>query len=98
MTSQEAAEGMLYTVVYDVNDISASSGEDELANALFNETTGPWENIDGVGGVWVMPAPGVMVVRQTESMHREVRRILDDYRRLRAQYEPWQENPAELAT
>ncbi len=96
VTTTEIAEEIFYTVVYDVSDICQGIDEDVLIDAIRNETEGPWEDVDGIGGLISTPVPGVLVLRQTESVHREVRGILDAYRRERSRSEPWMEAPPNL--
>ncbi len=46
---------------------------DEVINLLQNETEGPWEDIDGIGGNIIFYAPAMtLVARQTLKVHREI--------------------------
>ncbi|MEX0702835.1 MAG: hypothetical protein WD069_12135 [Planctomycetales bacterium] len=44
------------------------------------ETSGPWFDIDGVGGTLTHLDAGLLVVRQTEAVHQEIAEILDGLR------------------
>ncbi len=81
ITTTEVAEARLQVVLHDVSDVCESKDQTEqLSRAILNETDGPWEDIDGVGGVISVPVSGIMVVRQTEKQLQEVRELLAAYR------------------
>lgn len=44
-------------------------------------TCGPWIGIDGSGGIAIPFEPSILVVRQNERVHEEIRRLLSDLRR-----------------
>lgn len=81
ITTTEKAEGMEQIVLHDVSDVCQSKDQTEqLLRAVLNETAGPWEVIDGIGGVISVPVSGILVVRQTEKQLQEVRELLAAYR------------------
>ncbi len=81
VTTTEVAEARWQVVLHDVSDVCKSKDQTEqLSRAILNETGGPWEDIDGVGGVIKVPVSGIMVVRQTEKQLQEVRELLAAYR------------------
>ncbi|MEZ6144458.1 MAG: permease prefix domain 1-containing protein [Planctomycetaceae bacterium] len=101
VTSQEDAEETLRTVVYNVSDVVHSIDDAQrLIDAIQEETEGPWEDIDGIGGLTNAPIDGVLVIRQTEKVLQEVRELLAAYRQARVISPPRDDrsdNPAEMA-
>lgn len=82
ITTAEVAEETTHVVLHDVSDVCRTKEETELlSRAVVNETAGPWEDVDGIGGVISAPVSGIMVVRQTEAVLEEVRELLAAYRR-----------------
>ena len=93
VTTATVADDILSVRVYPVADLVVAR-EDGRLMADFNEmitlflqaTSGPWFDIDGVGGTVVASSRGgalALVVRQTEGVHREIEKILFDLRRSR---------------
>lgn len=81
VTTEVAAEEQEVTAVYDVRDLSRDINEaGALVAAIINQTSGPWEEIEGVGGTLSTPKHSVLVVRQTLKMQREVAELLNIYR------------------
>lgn len=81
ITSPEAAEANLLSALYDVRDLCRNETEsDALADAVFGQTSGQWEQTDGLGGQITFPQPGTMLVVQTEQMHGEILQLLAAYR------------------
>lgn len=70
------------TVVYDVNDIvgTLEDGENRLIELILDETgsdkDGPWADFQSAGGKVLFAAPGILVIRQTESALREIHDLL----------------------
>jgi len=82
ITSRDKADSQMKTAVYDVRDLCSNSDEsDALADAIMNQTSGPWTNVDGTGGDTVFAKSGTLVVRQTERGLREVLELLETYRK-----------------
>ena len=48
----------------------------KLLDLIQKTTTGPWSDIDGTGGT-MEEFNGLLVVRQTQSIHREIQELLD---------------------
>lgn len=81
VTTREEAALIQKTAVFDVRDLCRDQGESfALAAALMEQTTGEWEETDGIGGSIEFPKPGVMVVRQTERGLDAVLQLLESYR------------------
>ncbi len=82
ITTIIAAEDMLCTAAYDVRDLTRSGlmQRGQLGHALRNETSGPWEEIDGTGGRLFEPLPGLVLIWQTERVQAEVAAVLDRLR------------------
>ncbi|MBI1309925.1 hypothetical protein GC176_01355 [bacterium] len=81
ITSRDGAESHLKCAVYDVRDLCRDTGESqELANAIFNQTSSNWAMTGGSGGEIQFPQPGTMVVLQTEPGHEQVLKLLSTYR------------------
>ncbi len=102
ITSTEEAEDHLQTVVLDVGDLCSNEAETaELADAVMDQTEGPWEDVDGIGGRIVFPLPKTMVVRQTEQVLAEMKQLLETYRRALATSKPRKQetiDPEEVIT
>jgi hypothetical protein len=81
ITAQEKADEILTTAVFDVRDLCRDEGEsDALIDAIQNQTEGPWQDLDGIGGTMDVPKTGVLVVRQTEPLLQSVLELLQNYR------------------
>ncbi len=82
ITTIIAADEKLHTVGYDVRDLMRSGliERGQLERALGNETSGPWEEIDGTGGRFSEPLPGLVLIWQTERVQAEVAAVLDRLR------------------
>jgi hypothetical protein len=81
ITSTERAEDAYKAAVFDVRDLCRDQGEsDALQEAIQEQTSGPWFDLDGIGGTITFAQPGAMVVRQPESGLFEVLNLLETYR------------------
>ena len=81
ITTEESAARQQKTAIYDVRDLCRNKRESAaLANAIINQTKGPWQDTDGVGGIILFAKNGTMVVRQTENVLLEVLVLLETYR------------------
>ncbi|MEX0716861.1 MAG: hypothetical protein WD066_09750 [Planctomycetaceae bacterium] len=79
--TEEAAAELRHTVVYDVRDLTPHGDATQLIDVIENQTSGPWLNINGVGGS-ITPLPnGLLVIRHSGSGHDEVAELLGDLRR-----------------
>lgn len=74
ITTNEVASEMLHSVVYDVRKIHDSQ---ELGDAVMFVTDGNWEEVDGSGGTLSVTESGLMVVRQTDSVHAQIADFLN---------------------
>jgi hypothetical protein len=69
-------------VLYDIRDIVQGDTEKitELIDVIQSETSGPWVNLDAIGGNISTPLDGVLIVLQTEQVHHEISSLLADQR------------------
>ncbi|MFQ5734360.1 MAG: hypothetical protein ACE5KM_20675 [Planctomycetaceae bacterium] len=82
ITSEEKAEELHKTAVYDVRDLCRNEKESAaLTTAIQSQTKGPWFDIEGVGGTIVFARTGTMVIRHTERRLNEVGQLLTTYRK-----------------
>ncbi len=82
ITTTIEAEEHLTTVIYNVKDIADSaSAMNQLQEAILTVTRGPWVNVDGVGGMISWVPSGTLVVRQTEPVHQEIQKLLENLRK-----------------
>ncbi len=66
--------------VYDVQRILDVGIEpSQLADAIRSMSGGRWEQIDGEGGTLTLVETGILVVSQTDEMHRSVQRLLSTW-------------------
>ncbi len=62
---------------------AAGADFDGAIELLQNETEGPWQDLDGIGGTMDQYPPSLsMVVRQTDRVHRQVEDMLNRLRQL----------------
>ena len=81
ITTNIAAAELGYTVVYDLRDFAARQlADNDVINLIVNTTSGPWLEVDGTGSPIAFPLPGILVVHQTNDVHREVHDLIDDLR------------------
>jgi hypothetical protein len=81
ITMKDKAEEVLKTVVFDVRDLCRDAGESQaLIEAVMDQTAGPWQDLDGIGGTIDVPKTGVLIVRQTEPELESVLELLQNYR------------------
>ena len=85
----ESNEAAMHTVIYDVREIEAAAdppgtNQTRLQAVVesIQNTTDYWEEIDGAGGVLDTPGGGRLVVRHTDTEHRQIRELLAAHRRL----------------
>ena len=82
ITTETVSEEITPTAIYDVRDLCRDQEEaDALSEAQMNQTSGPWFDVDGTGGSISFPKPGVMVVRQTMEVQRQIFNLLTIYRK-----------------
>ncbi|MEX0718189.1 MAG: hypothetical protein WD066_16465 [Planctomycetaceae bacterium] len=97
VTTHIAAGEHFSVTVYDVRDLLIDGEFTSLIDVIENETSGPWFASDGIGGNPMLLPPGLLVIRQTESMHREIAELLSELRRVEAaQSKPAKPDPAEV--
>lgn len=85
----ESDEAAMHTVVYDVREIEAAANPagtnqtrlQAVVEAIQN-TTDYWFDIDGSGGVLATPGGGRLVVRHSDTEHRQIRELLAAHQRL----------------
>ena len=81
VTTRGATAEHMKTVVYDVRDLCQNDNEaTALISAIQEQTSGPWFNVDGIGGTIGSARVGTLVVRQNEAQLREIRDLLSAYR------------------
>ncbi len=86
VTTKIAADDRLFTKIHDIRDLNGAQIKGEsLLSLLESETSGPWTNIDGTGGLSAEPLNGLLVIRQTERVHNEVEAVLADLRKQMAE-------------
>lgn len=88
ITTKAIVEEIQYIRIYPVSDLISTNedGDDDYSLiTMFQESSsGKWEMVDGEGGtVNYVPRAGALVVRQTQSVHREIEGILLALRRVR---------------
>ena len=66
-------------VVYDIRDLVTPRLQN-LVDAIYNETRGPWTEIDGDGGVIGQPVAWLLVIRTIDNVHAEIRQYLANLR------------------
>ena len=78
VTTKDAAMNHLGTVIYDVSDITENSDvqTEKLVEVIMGQTEGPWEDIDGTGGLIEVPTPARLACRQSRRAQDEVRAVL----------------------
>lgn len=76
ITTIEIANECLHSVVYDVRKIQDPS---QLLEAVPALTSGLWSERDGSGGEMSLTENGLLVVRQTEEIHREIASVLKTF-------------------
>jgi hypothetical protein len=82
VTTLIAADDILYATIHDTRDlVDEKYTGTGLIDLLQNETSGPWQKMDGTGGTTDQPLDGMLVLRQTERVHNEVAAILADLRK-----------------
>jgi len=102
ITTKLAANDIVHTAVYDVRDLCRDENEAKaLEEAMLDQTSGDWEVSDGGLGTITFPKPGVMVVRQTMEVQREILELLTIYRKALLASKPRkreQEDPNKIIT
>ena len=73
---------MLAIGVYDVEPfVEAGVDSSDLTMAVKQMAGGMWEWIDGSGGALTLTENGLMVVRQTDEVHRSLQQLLETWRK-----------------
>jgi len=81
ITSLAKADEALSTMAYNVSHLPEAGDFDWLAEFLYQNTSGQWEPVDGVGGTATnCGIAGLLIVRQTEKVLEEIAEKLDDLR------------------
>lgn len=79
ITSLAKADEALSMMAYNVSRLPEAGDFDWLAEFLYQNTSGQWEPVDGVGGtVTNCGIAGLLIVRQTEKVLEEIAEKLDD--------------------
>ena len=81
LTSQDAAESYLKTVVYDVRDLCRDYAESQaLREAVVSHTNADsWDEVGGPGSLQ-FAQPGTLVIRNQETVQMDVLKLLESYR------------------
>lgn len=77
ITTIEQANEHLHSVVYDVRKVLNPQDRHELGGAVMFVTDGNWEEVDGSGGTLSVTESGLMIVRQTDSVHGQIADFLN---------------------
>ena len=81
ITTQERADELHKTAVFDVRDLCRNQKESSgLMHAIHTQTRSKWIDVDGEGGAMISPKPGVLVVRNNERTLDETAKLLESYR------------------
>ena len=84
ITTKIPAEELKSIVIYDIRDLVTPqvrrNGSASLVDAIINTTSGEWEETDGDGGLVRQPVAWLLAIRQTENVHAEIRRYLENQR------------------
>ena len=82
LTTKDVADSTISVVIYDVADITGDNPDqmERLISVVMDQTEGPWEQIDGVGGTTVTIMPGTFACLQTPRTQAEVPIVLDTLR------------------
>ena len=94
ITTRLVADDVMSTRVYDVGDLVVTTDEQgrpasdfaSLMEVLRTQTSGPWFDLDGVGGTMSeFETAGIdgLIIRQTRRQHQEVEDVLTQLRLLR---------------
>lgn len=74
-------EQVYKTAAFNVSDLCRDDQESlALLDAVQNQTSGPWFDLDGRGGKIEDPKAGVLVIQHSEAVLREVLTLLEAYR------------------
>jgi hypothetical protein len=86
-TAEVAFENHQEIVLYDISDLVSDDAEviSELLDVIQEETSGPWQNLDGIGGSFTRPLDGLLIIRHTEQVQHEIASLLADHRASLAQ-------------
>ena len=77
------------TAVYDVRDLCPDIDATQACiDALAEQVSGKWEDVDGEGATTYVARAGVVAIRATEAQHREVIDLLERYREAVATSKP----------
>lgn len=85
ITTQEKADEHFEVQLHDTRHIK-NLNSSQLIEVLENTTTGPWFEIEGVGGT-MSAVPGGLIVRQTQRMHEEITELLEQLAKMPAMSE-----------
>ncbi|MFV0445221.1 MAG: RNA polymerase sigma factor [Planctomycetaceae bacterium] len=89
ITTAEYANQFTEVVVYDVRDLDSLISPEELATLITIQTgsegLGTWVTTHGAGSNDPISMPGALVVRQTQSVHRQIAQLLKQLREYAAQ-------------
>jgi hypothetical protein len=81
ITSEELAETLLKTAVYDVRDLCRDAAEGEaLTDAVYSQMPDNWAENGGGEAEIRFAKDGIMVVSQTEAGHEQLLSLLERYR------------------
>lgn len=98
VTTMSMESDLFKIAVYDVRDFCRDSRTArQLIDAIFYRTSGRWPHHDEFGEA-LFARPGILVVRQTASVHDEILTLIERHREIRQQAEsagerPWTKSP-----
>ena len=76
ITPVEVADDDFHTVVYDVRN---TQDPKQLSITLQSLTSGMWEEVEGYGGTLSLTENGLLVIRQSDRIHREIADLLQTH-------------------
>lgn len=88
LTTEESAREGQTTVVYDIRDLVGTGESSALVQMILGSTDAYWISTTGEGGDLIVPIPGMLCVRQSQSGQDEVRNLIAEHRTMLAAAEP----------
>lgn len=94
VTTMSMERELFKTAVYDVRDFCRDSlACHSFVDTLAETTSGQWPPVEAHSGEALFARPGILVVRQMESVHDEILTLIERHREIRRQAEPAGERP-----
>lgn len=94
VTTMSMERDLFKTAVYDVRDFCRDSlACHSFVDTLAETTSGQWPPVEAHSGEALFARPGILVVRQMESVHDEILTLIERHREIQRQAEPAGERP-----